>query len=108
MSHSQPFQKSVEGLDKIMLSIYCSLIVVRLLVHFSASPFIWIKVYVYFHCTGYQHCLCYTGWQIVTKPSRNKVLLTVRALGLGPGVVFAYINLEINKGRMQTLFTILD
>lgn len=42
----------------------------------------------------------------MTKPSRNKVLVTDRALGLD--VVFADINLEINKGRMQTLSTVLD
>lgn len=91
-----------------MLSIYYSLIVIRLLVHFSIPPVIWIKLNVYFHCTGYQHYLCYNWWEIVTKPSRNKVLVTSRALGLDPGVVFAYIHLEINKGRTETLFTILD
>lgn len=36
------------------------------------------------------------------------MLVTDKALGLDPGVVFAYINLKINNERMQTLFTILD
>lgn len=108
LSYSQHFKKSVEDLHKTMLSIYYSLNVSRLLVHFSISPIIWIKLYVYFHFTGYEHSLCCNWWEIVTKPSRNKVLVTDEALGLDPGVVFACINLKINNRRMQTLFTILD
>lgn len=108
LSHSQRFKKSVEDLHKTMLSICYSLTVIRLLVHFSISPIIWIKLYVYFHFTGYEHSLWCSCWEIVTKPLRNKVLVTDKALGLDPGVVFAYINLKINNERMQTLFTILD